>query len=359
MSSPINKSAYPSLFDTSTGYAILAQSGITSAVGHTVTVNNGFYGNAGGSGQITGTFNGTGTLNNAVGSANANLGSLISAINALPTSGTPYNGGPFTFLPGVIYTSIGNIIPSGTLNFNAGSATAQAGNIFWLANSSGLISTASGATIQGNLISGTAITIGGATSSIINGSIFAQGTNVTFAADTIVNAEPVCYLKGTKILTEDGYKNIEDLKVGENVVSKGKIHQNAYVDVNEPLSLKPITWIGSFKAPNLNSNSLPICIKANALRENLPFEDLYVSPGHRIIIDGKMVVARDLINGETIFQDESFILVEYYHFELESHSSVIANGVLSETYLNFNTRGIFEKTETVVELPLVTTPIMV
>ena len=63
--SPINKSVdYPTLFgsSTQTGLAILAQSGITSAA--ITTINNGYYGNAGGVGQITGTFAGTATQDN-------------------------------------------------------------------------------------------------------------------------------------------------------------------------------------------------------------------------------------------------------------------------------------------------------
>jgi hypothetical protein len=55
-----------------------------------------------------------------------------------------------------------------------------------------------------------------------------------------------------------------------------------------------------------------------------------------------MVCAKDLINGTTIFQDLNRISVHYYHLELNEHSSIIANGVLSETYLDFNNHNIFE-----------------
>jgi hypothetical protein len=96
------------------------------------------------------------------------------------------------------------------------------------------------------------------------------------------------------------------------------------------------------KAPNLNKDTLPICITAGALGENLPIEDLYVSPGHRILTDCKMVCARDLVNGTTIFQDCDRDSVHYYHLELNKHSSIVANGVLSESYLDFNNRIVFE-----------------
>lgn len=373
MSAPINKTLYPNLF----GYSVLAQSGITSAA--ITTINNGFYGNAGGTSQITGTYTGNATQNNDpanILSANSQLTALVGVINAITDSGTPYDGGSASFSPGVKYTSVGTIVPSGTLTFNAtspndqffivsgaslsitfvGAVTfvlnggAQANNIFFLANSSGLISTdADGSTIQGNLISGTAVTIAGART--INGSVFAQGTNVTFAANTTINGTNVCYLKGTRILSEKGYVCIEDLKVGDNVVTKGKIINNESLELTEPY-LEPIIWIGSFQAPNLNEDTFPICIKANALGENSPSEDLYVSPGHRILEHGRMDCARDLINGTTIFQDTNHSSIHYYHFELEQHSCIIANGVLSESYLDFNTRNMFENNQPVIEIPL-------
>jgi hypothetical protein len=356
-SAPIVKTSYPNLFGPGTGYAILAQSGITSAA--TVTVNNGVYGTA--NGVITGTF--IGTADNSashITAANAELGNLVSAINAITATATYPSSG--TFNAGIKYTSTSTINPSGTLTFNATNPNdqffivtpasisiqfnnpiniilnggAQAGNIFWLANSSGLISTISGltSTIQGNLISGTAVTIGG--SNTINGNIFAQGTNVTFAANTTLNAQTVCYLKGTNILTETGYKKIEDLMVGDKVVTKGEIHNNEFYNPIDEYSFSPIKWIGNFTAPNLNEDTLPICIQANAFQENQPYENLYVSPGHRILINGKLICSRDLVNGNTIYQDSSLISVEYYHFELESHSSVIANGVLTESFLDLH-----------------------
>ena len=104
----------------------------------------------------------------------------------------------------------------------------------------------------------------------------------------------------------------------------------------------PVIWTSKFQVSKLTNKSRPICIKANALGENLPFKDLYVSPGHRILINGKMVAANKLVNETTIVQDSECNNVEYYHIELESHSAIIANGILSESYLDLNNRHVFE-----------------
>jgi len=55
-----------------------------------------------------------------------------------------------------------------------------------------------------------------------------------------------------------------------------------------------------------------------------------------------MKTAIDLINGDSIFQYFEKKSVEYYHFELETHSSIVANGALSESYINHNNREFFD-----------------
>jgi len=56
-----------------------------------------------------------------------------------------------------------------------------------------------------------------------------------------------------------------------------------------------------------------------------------------------MVMANNLINGTTIYQDNECKNVEYYHLECKYHSAIYANGILAETYLDTaNNRNIFE-----------------
>lgn len=69
---------------------------------------------------------------------------------------------------------------------------------------------------------------------------------------------------------------------------------------------------------------------------------MYVSPNHSIVIDGEMVLAKELVNEYTIYQDNECEDVEYYHLECERHSTIFANGVLSESYLDLNNRTVFD-----------------
>lgn len=55
-----------------------------------------------------------------------------------------------------------------------------------------------------------------------------------------------------------------------------------------------------------------------------------------------------LINGSSIYYDHSFTAYDYYHIELEEHSVITANGVLSESYLD--TSNYLHQKEKVIQL---------
>ena len=57
----------------------------------------------------------------------------------------------------------------------------------------------------------------------------------------------------------------------------------------------------------------------------------------------KMCLAKNCVNGKTIYQDNKCDSVEYYHLECENHSAIFSNGVLAESYIDgINSRRIFE-----------------
>ena len=141
-----------------------------------------------------------------------------------------------------------------------------------------------------------------------------------------------CYCKGTLILTNQGYVKIEDIKKNDLVIREGIITPSGTLERN--VMVVPVIWISSFKVKILNSQSRPICITKNAFGEHYPCEDLYISPAHKIFINDKLLLeANDIINGNTIYQDNECESVQYYHLECEEHSAIYANCILSETYI--------------------------
>jgi hypothetical protein len=140
----------------------------------------------------------------------------------------------------------------------------------------------------------------------------AQGTEIA-----------VCYLRGTEILTPYGERAIEELLIGDAVITRfGGVER--------------IKWIGrqSFSAAFLKGNDemLPVQIRAGALGPGLPSRDLFVSPGHSMLLDGQLVLAKFLVNGITVTQQDTQAQVDYFNIELDTHDCVMASGAWAETY---------------------------
>jgi microcystin-dependent protein len=141
-----------------------------------------------------------------------------------------------------------------------------------------------------------------------------------------------CYCPGTRIQTARGQKRIEKLKIGDEVMTQSGV-------------ARPIKWIGRRSYAGRfalgRKHILPVCIKAGALEDNIPARDLWISPHHAMYLQGVLIEAKDLVNGVSIVQAESIDKVEYIHIELDTHDVIIAEGSLSETFIDDDSRGVF------------------
>ena len=160
------------------------------------------------------------------------------------------------------------------------------------------------------------------------GGSYDGGTNKVLVAgehtgNGLVVLTSLCFLRGTHILTPTGAICVEDLRIGDRVVTRFG-------------GIQPVKWIGrqSFQSRFVEGNRdhIPVCIRAGALGELLPARDLYISPGHSMLVGGQLVLARNLVNGVTITQDWAPPEIAYYQIELDRHDCVIAEGAWSETY---------------------------
>jgi hypothetical protein len=85
-----------------------------------------------------------------------------------------------------------------------------------------------------------------------------------------------------------------------------------------------------------------VCFKAGALADGMPKRDLWVSPCHAMYIDGLLIQAEDLVNGDNVFQAASVQIVRYFHVELETHDVILAEGAWSETFIDDDSRMMFQ-----------------
>jgi hypothetical protein len=134
-----------------------------------------------------------------------------------------------------------------------------------------------------------------------------------------------CLLPGTKILTERGEVTIEHLRVGDRVMTGTG-------------DFRPIKGIGrnTFQKEAVarwSEDIAPIRIAASAISPGVPAQDIYVSPGHALFIDGHLIPAKYLVNGLTITQEElsERDVVEYLHLVFERHEVFYAAGLAVES----------------------------
>ncbi|MGR3621128.1 Hint domain-containing protein [Pseudophaeobacter sp.] len=169
--------------------------------------------------------------------------------------------------------------------------------------------------------------------------------NFTYIADNgansdtgFVNASSIpCFVAGTLIQTPDGEVPVEDLQLGDMVMTRDDGPQ-------------PLRWIGS-RSVAAEGDFAPILIRAGSLGQH---RDLRVSPQHRVLLrdayaelffgEGEVLVAaKDLINGHSICRCIGGE-VTYVHLLFDRHQVIYSEGLATESFLpGPQTNGLFEQ----------------
>lgn len=141
-----------------------------------------------------------------------------------------------------------------------------------------------------------------------------------------------CYCPGTLIATSAGETPVEELKIGDLVLTASGVE-------------RPIRWLGRRAYDPIfsfgNRDVLPIFFQAGSLGNGLPRRDLTVSPLHAMMIDGYLIPAFHLINDLSITQIQKPKEISYIHIELETHDILLAEGAPSESFVDDGSRGMF------------------
>jgi Hint domain len=152
------------------------------------------------------------------------------------------------------------------------------------------------------------------------GEIPFDNVSFSFASESVS-----CYWRGTLIRADRGEVPVEELAIGDMVLTLGG-------------ELRPIKWIGRRVVSRVFADPLhvlPIRIRAEALDKNVPSRDLVLSPDHAILCDDVMIQAGALVNGGSIVREtnvpETFT---YYHVELDDHSLILAENTPAETFVD-------------------------
>ncbi|KHQ53717.1 Hint domain-containing protein [Mameliella alba] len=151
-----------------------------------------------------------------------------------------------------------------------------------------------------------------------------------------------CFAPGTLIATPGGEVAVERLRSGDLVATdEGGATQ--------------VIWIGVVTRLNaVAGNALQaVCVRAGALGNGLPHSDLIVTADHGLIVDGLVVNAAALVNGDSIaFVPMSQLpeRVTYYHIETAAHDVILANGTPAETFVDAVARSQFDNFQEYLDL---------
>jgi hypothetical protein len=142
-----------------------------------------------------------------------------------------------------------------------------------------------------------------------------------------------CFTTGTRIATPKGERKVEDLEVGDLIVTRDN-------------GLREIRWTGArhLTAGDFASAAYlqPVMIRQGALGYNLPERDMMLSPNHRVLVANDktalyfeerevLVAAKHLtgVQGVEVIADTD---TTYYHFMFDHHEVVLSDGVWSESF---------------------------
>ncbi len=170
-------------------------------------------------------------------------------------------------------------------------------------------------------------TYDGFRSSTSSGGSWSTSTN-TPAIELLATA--TCFLRGTLILTCRGEVPVETLRAGDLVATKFG-------------GLRPVRWIGTqcFDGRLAGVGHQPIRFARGSLGQGMPSCDLFVSPGHAVLVAEVLAHAGALVNGSTITQEQVRGEIEYFHIDLGPHDCVLANGAWAESYFEDRNRDSF------------------
>ncbi len=154
-----------------------------------------------------------------------------------------------------------------------------------------------------------------------------------FADATVPTSSIACFTRGTMIATPSGDAAVETLAIGDLVVTATGAH-------------RPIKWLGRRSYAGrfflANPQVRPIRFRAGCLGNGLPRRDLMISPEHAMFLQGLLVPASCLVNGGSIAPDRACDRVDYVHVELDSHDVILAEGAPSETFMDADSRAMFQ-----------------
>ena len=152
---------------------------------------------------------------------------------------------------------------------------------------------------------------------------------------TFKNIENVipCFTPGTLIATPRGEVAVENLRLGDKIITR----DNGMQEIRW-IGRRDLSWTDLAAAPHLK----PILVSQGSLGQGLPERDMMVSPNHRLLVANDrtalyfdehevLVAAKHLAAGKGIHSVDA-AGASYIHFMCDRHEVVLSNGAWTESF---------------------------
>ena len=175
------------------------------------------------------------------------------------------------------------------------------------------------------------------------------GENINVATHGLIfslsGSSVPCFYQGTQITLASGQNiSVEDLNIGDLIhTHKGPL---------------PLKWLARRKVTKSIRqqfpHQLPVVIESGALGVNMLNNNLMVSQGHTILVEGHLICACLLENDINCYRancDDLSDDFEYFHLEFQDEEVlVLSNGAPTASYVNTQTRMMFDNYQEYVDL---------
>jgi hypothetical protein len=146
-----------------------------------------------------------------------------------------------------------------------------------------------------------------------NGAIMYTVTKQVKVSNTLYNAAPICFYAGSKVMTDQGEIEIQNLVPQKNSINGALV--------------RDITMV-------INTESTMTLIMENALSLGMPYRHTCVTNNHMILYDEKFVKAKALVEG--LGDHNRATTVAYtgapvYNVVMDEPSMMVVNGMTCET----------------------------
>ncbi len=142
-----------------------------------------------------------------------------------------------------------------------------------------------------------------------------------------------CFTPGTRIATPKGERKVEELQVGDRVITRDN-------------GIQEIRWVGARDMSGADleraAHLKPVLIRQGALGNDLPERDMMVSPNHRVLVandktalyfeEREVLVAAKHLTGLDGVDIVDVSHTTYIHIMFDQHEVVLSDGAWTESF---------------------------